>query len=140
MAIVIRVMAILGALWTSLVLGLTATLGTLVTFTDWFDPTHVREFVGVVVGLELFLLFVLWHAGKLRLAAAPGLILWFVVLSALINYPGNLSNGLAVLGNMMIFFLPVTLTLFFLVLHGVTTYVKARRGAPQKGEATLQVP
>ncbi|MCW3052084.1 MAG: hypothetical protein JWN14_1254 [Chthonomonadales bacterium] len=140
MAIMIRIAAVLGAIWSMIVLGVLAALGTLITFFDMNSRTHTNMYVLICVGLEITLLGALWQAGKLRLLAAPVIWLWFVAFSALINFPFNLRAWPDHLWGALSYMWPVTLTLLLLTLHGVVEYVKTRRDSHRKAAALPSIP
>jgi len=140
MAILIRIAAVLAAIWSMIVLGVLAALGSLVTFFDMNSQTHTNVYVVICVGLELVLLGALWQAGRLRHLAAPVILLWFVAFSALIDFPFTLRAWPGHFWGALSYMGPVTLTMLFLTLHGVVEYVKTRRGRNLKAATPPPIP
>jgi len=140
MAILIRIAAVLGAIWSMIVLGVLAGLGSLISFFDANSRTRLNALVLICIGLEIVLLGALWNAGKLRLLAAPVIWLWFVAFSALINFPFGLRTWPGHLWGALSYMWPVTLTLLLLTLHGVIEYVKTRRGGHSKAVTPPPIP
>ncbi|MCW3052516.1 MAG: hypothetical protein JWN14_1686 [Chthonomonadales bacterium] len=140
MAIILRIAAVLGAIWSLIVMGLIVSIGSLISFLGFVNRTHSATFLFLAVGLEIVLLFALWHAGKLCLWAAPVILFWFVAFSALINNPFVLSEWPHHFLGTLNYFLPITLTMLVLTVHGVIAYLKARALSPQKAEAMPQLP